>query len=278
MFILRRKLSMFLLICMGLLILGGCQPSESVSEIDLDASVPEISKQSESTGSQADMVISEQEGTLRVAYPLSNNVLFDYTIDMFAQKYPNVTVIKDTGYEDDISVYTQKMAVELMSGESPDVIDAAMLSPAKYAQSGLFEDLNLYIGNREDYFENILDAFELEGGLYQIPVWWDSNVVFTSKTLTDALGLDCSNQKIISYKDIYDILTQAREKGLIGEDYFIEKKTNQDHFYYTEICDYLDYSEKICRFDSPEFIEYLKITKSLPADLKLESVHTKVHQ
>ena len=69
--------------------------------------------------------------------------------------------------------------------------------------------------------------------------------VFTSKTLTDALGLDCSDQKIISYRDFYDILTQAREKGIIGDDYVMEKGSDRARFWYIELGNYLDYSEKI---------------------------------
>ena len=49
---------------------------------------------------------------------------------------------------------------------------------AKYASSGLFEDLNQWMDNdpdihREDFYQNVLGELEIHGELFQMPVNWN---------------------------------------------------------------------------------------------------------
>ncbi len=76
-----------------------------------------------------------------------------------------------------------QMAKDVASGIIPDIYDFApavnedytsiSLNPASMAKRGLLEDLNPYIDSdpeirREDIFDNLLKAFEIDGGLYEI--------------------------------------------------------------------------------------------------------------
>ena len=64
--------------------------------------------------------------------------------------------------------HTEQLAVELMSGEAGDLVDIATMTYAKYASSGLFEDLNQWMDNdpdihREDFYQNVLGELEIDG-------------------------------------------------------------------------------------------------------------------
>lgn len=66
-----------------------------------------------------------------------------------------------------------RLIADLTAGKSIDIIDLSSISVEKYVKSGKLEDLNPYIEtdpelNREDFFENILSAMEIDGGLYEI--------------------------------------------------------------------------------------------------------------
>lgn len=66
-----------------------------------------------------------------------------------------------------------RLITDITSGTNIDIIDLTSLSVEKYVRSGKLIDLNPYIASdlelrRDDFFENILDAMEINGGLYEV--------------------------------------------------------------------------------------------------------------
>lgn len=66
------------------------------------------------------------------------------------------------------------MLTELASDQRADIYDATYLPSEIKTKGSYFEDLNQYIDadpnfNRDDYYDNILRAAEVDGKLYQIP-------------------------------------------------------------------------------------------------------------
>lgn len=66
-----------------------------------------------------------------------------------------------------------QMNTDLLTGNSPDIIDMKMSHAQKLIAAGILEDLYPYMDsdpdiNREDYLDNILQAYEQNGKLYSI--------------------------------------------------------------------------------------------------------------
>lgn len=66
-----------------------------------------------------------------------------------------------------------RLIADLTAGKSIDIIDLTSVPVEKYVSSGKLVDLYPYIEadpelNRDDFFENILEAMEIDGGLYEI--------------------------------------------------------------------------------------------------------------
>ena len=95
------------------------------------------------------------------------------------------------------------LLTELASDQRADIYDATYLpSEIKTKGSGYFEDLNQYIDadpnfNRDDYYDNILRAAEVDGKLYQIPEGFYYVMLRLNRNITDELNYE-SRTKWIS--------------------------------------------------------------------------------
>jgi hypothetical protein len=101
-------------------------------------------------------------------------------IDLFMKEHPGVKIETKVVFDNDVTdeQYNEglnTLLTELASDQRADIYDATYLpSEIKTKGSGYFEDLNQYIDadpnfNRDDYYDNILRAAEVDGKLYQIP-------------------------------------------------------------------------------------------------------------
>ena len=74
---------------------------------------------------------------------------------------------EENGYDAGLT----KLNTEIMAGNIPDILDISSVNYVQLASKGLIEDLYPYIDadeelNREDFFENVLAAMEVDGKLY----------------------------------------------------------------------------------------------------------------
>jgi hypothetical protein len=77
---------------------------------------------------------------------------------------------KETGKVNDSAI--EKLALDITTGNAPDIIDVSKLRVRNYAAKGLFEDLEPYINSdpelsRDDILQNIWEALEIDGHVYQ---------------------------------------------------------------------------------------------------------------
>jgi len=82
---------------------------------------------------------------------------------------------------------------DILNGEGPDllVLDGDIFSCATYAGNGFLQDLYPLMDgddefHREDYLENILSAYELNGKLYGFISTFTIYTAFTSRDYLDA--------------------------------------------------------------------------------------------
>lgn len=170
-----------------------------------------------------------------------------------SQKYKVELTQYFSSYEDvsdeDLDNAIEKFNLDIISGNIPDIIDLSNMPIEIYAEKGILEDLYSYINmdpdiNMEDYFENILDAFSIDGSLPYV-----TNGVMIATFFADSriTGTEAG----WTYDDVLSLLTQYKLDGLNSK-FFLEKAIQSSD-------DLVDWSVGECYFDSDEFIQLLEL-------------------
>ncbi|GHV43322.1 hypothetical protein FACS189490_13450 [Clostridia bacterium] len=178
------------------------------------------------------MPVSEPR-VLTVAYSVSqdymNPIKFASSKFKGVKGYENVT-IKEINYFDKEDPLTTKLhnriALELMSGTGADIIQTNNLVISKIADKGFFEDLNLYIDNetgidRADFFENILNAVEVDEKLFQTPFGIGFTVIQVNSNYSDAVREIMGDSLTMKYKDMIRCYDEINAKTPFPEDFYI---------------------------------------------------------
>ncbi len=170
--------------------------------------------------------------------------------------------------EEDYSAGTTKLNTEIISGNVPDLFISDELPIAQYAAKGLLIDLYTLIDadeelSREDYFENILKAFEIDGGLYAI---CSSFSVGTLIGNADVVGPEMG----WTLQEMQDVISAHPEAQYILEPYNTRSNIlqamlvlNMDMF--------VDWGAGTCSFDSQEFIDLLNFSSLFPETYDYDS-------
>lgn len=110
------------------------------------------------------------------AYSLRDNVMLRKAIALYQTDHPEVYVEYEIGMEDGSAATREdalkKLNTEIMAGEGPDVLILDDMPADSYIEKGLLKDLTQLIDSLEgdgELFDNIVDAFRQDGGLYMIP-------------------------------------------------------------------------------------------------------------
>lgn len=158
--------------------------------------------------------------------------------------------------------YLQRTSVEMMSGQSADIVDLAQMSVSRYAKSGLLCNLYDFMEmdsdfHKEDYYTNIFKAKEYGGGLYSLPFYFVYDMTYLSRPLLEEAGLDAPDA--LDYEKVLDLYSQV--SASTGKDFSIMPGITGGWFFKYEFPDYYDIETATANFDSLEFIRYLKRTK-----------------
>ena len=276
----KKLISMLVAICL-LLALFAC--SNADQEAIYSSALAEGKGESagnavQSVQSMAPASEDDLSGELTLRTPVAGDTLNYYAI-FFHQLHPNVTIHVEPTFTDaaewarNPQRHTEQLAVELMSGEAGDLVDIGMMTYAKYASSGLFEDLNQWMDNdpdihREDFYQNVLGELEIHGELFQMPVNWNYITLYFNLNMTTDLGVDVLKRfpDGVNYKQAVELFEEMKEAGIITEETFFAP--NQSAAFFDEIVagDFVDLESGTCTFDSPEFVDYLEAVDSLPWD------------
>lgn len=163
--------------------------------------------------------------------------------------------------EDDYSAGITKLNTEIISGNVPDLFVNDQLPISQYAAKGLLRDIYEFIDadeeiSREDYFENVLKALEINGGLYSIC----SNFgIATLVGNADVVGPDMGwtlqeMQEVISaHPEVEYILSPGSTRSSILQAMLV---LNMDNF--------VDWNTGECSFNGQEFIDLLNFSSLFP--------------
>ncbi len=241
---------------MAMIMLSGCS-----GDINTDGDIPVIEEN--------DLPVTEKNKEL--SGTLTVSTVFDGYIDILAEKFmdmhPNVEIIVER-QEDNKATYMYRIAIDLLSGTATDLIDLSALDINHKAQSGLLVNLYDFMDNdpefnKSDYYTNIFEAMEYEGGLYAMPLSFHYDMVYISKPLAEKIDLDYESYKGISYGEMIDIYEKVKNNHPSPDEFYLMPGIVKNSFFKYESIDFFDIETGKANFDSEEFIQHLKLTKNL---------------
>lgn len=110
------------------------------------------------------------------AYSLEENGKLKKAIAAFQAKHPEVYVRYEIGNSGDASATREdalkKLNTEIAAGTGPDLLLLDDMPMDSYIEKGILADVSSLLENNagDEYFQNILRAFETEGKVYAVPV------------------------------------------------------------------------------------------------------------
>lgn len=158
-----------------------------------------------------------------------------------------------------------QLPMEVLSGKGPDLViwDNMNYSPA-LASGRLMEDLNQFMDgdpdfHREDYYENILEAFEIDGGLYLCPA---SFSVHTGYVRAEELGAD----RDITEGWTLGEMMETYENSPLAKTFASNFTKELQLQIISEDCmgNFVDWSTGECHFDTPEYVKLLEWCNTFP--------------
>lgn len=163
------------------------------------------------------------------------------------------------------SVYESKMArfnADVQSGKFDMVYaDSDMLGT--WIKDGAFEDLNPYIDkdlNRDDYFNNVFEAFENDGKLYFV-----SDTFFVYAMMCKKSVLEDTDSWTIS--DMIELRNKYPDKSFFA---YPTKEAVLSEYLYNCVNDYIDFENGTCRLNSDEFKTLLEFANSFELEINDE--------
>ena len=178
----------------------------------------------------------------------------------------------DVTYSGDTSNYTEvmndaltRMNNDITSNNCPDLLALNGLDAAKYAAKGVFEDLSPWLEKsaavkREDFFENILDAYTYDGVLVAIPK--DFELMTVCGKAAD-LGTEpgWTLAELLAYADKHpdaEIFANCTKERAI--DIMLEYN----------LAEFVDWESGKCSLDSEDFVNILEFANRFPEEYQYD--------
>lgn len=171
--------------------------------------------------------------------------------------------------QEDYTLGDKQLDMDLMSGKIPDVILCDnSFSSAKYMDLGIFADFYELLENdetfkKEDFCENVLKAYEVDGKLYQFPVSFHIMTVYGKSSIF-------GNDTTLTWDELEAICAERPDSIVFSE------VTQNDilgfglRFTYGQLVDEVTGE---CKFESDTFKNLLEFTKQYPAEIDWESLY-----
>lgn len=193
-------------------------------------------------------------GAMWVDYNLKKNIIsFNKTNDKYR------IVVKEYGTDDYQTGLTQFNA-DLTTGKCPDIIDLSSVNYSQYANMGILEDLYPYMEKsglkKEDYLENVLGAFEVEGKLCGItPQFYVTTAMAKASIVGNVDGWTLS--------EMLDFVEKQNPDNV-----FAYGNRSQIFYYciYNNIDEFIDWETGKCNFDGEDFIRTLEFAAKFPEE------------
>ncbi len=219
------------------------------------------------TGEQLKPKIRLIYGALWMDYNVQKSII---DFNKKSEKY-RIQVVDYSAYntEEDYEAGQKQLNNDIIAGKMPDILQVnnSSLPFDSYVAKGLFADLYPLMEkdpdiNPDDYFTNILKAFEHNGKLYEIVPTFTIQTVFGKKSIFGDVDH-------ISISELMDIVKTMPEGTEIFSD--MTKAGILRNSLHLNGGNYVDKNTGVCSFDSEGFIKLLEFANSFPLEIDFES-------
>lgn len=131
--------------------------------------------------------------TLKV-YSLRNDNTIKQAINLYQTAYPDVFVEYEVGMEEGSSLLREdalkNLNTKIAAGEGPDIFILDDMPIDSYKEKGLLLEVSSIVESMQEegaLFENIVEAFQTEDGIYMLPCQIQLPIVFGEKTYTSGI-------------------------------------------------------------------------------------------
>lgn len=201
---------------------------------------------------QLKLAVFEDNSSVAEQVKLFNETNSSYEI--IIEKYERSTVSSEDGI--------LQIQREIVSGTGPDIINYGCQYSTSDIVGEYTEDLTSFLDNNtsgtDSYFQNILQSFHYNDGLYAIPIDFTLNTFVGNSTLLQGV----SKWDISQMMWLYDI----QEENIL----LYPGQTQRDVFgtILTGCMEtFIDWEKGICIYDSEEFGDILRFSKQFPEKL-----------
>ncbi|UQZ82982.1 Putative ABC transporter substrate-binding protein YesO [Paenibacillus konkukensis] len=185
-------------------------------------------------------------------------------------KGPNTTIITKPDPKN-TEKYVSTVGTELMSGKASDIIVMNGLPYKKYADKKLLENISDLMSRdksfqQSDYYTDILDAMKYKGALYTVPIRFGLNKWLGNQALLANETIDDANWTWQDFKSLASKWLTDRNNDGKPDVYplgYIEPNALIAMMLGANYAKFVDDAGKKAKFDSPEFIQMLKLAKSM---------------
>ena len=128
-------------------------------------------------------------------YSLEQNMLISKAVSIFRKNHPDVFVKQEIGISGDYGMTRedaiQNLNTKLLAGEGPDILLLDQMPMDSYIEKGMLANLEEVIGELEksnQFFSNILRAYQTDSGLYAVPFRYQIPVLVAQKGKADEIS------------------------------------------------------------------------------------------
>lgn len=166
--------------------------------------------------------------------------------------------------DEDYEAGMTKLNTDIASGNAPDILALQNGMPIdSFVAKGLFEDLYPYIEKdeelkREDFFANVLKAYETDGKLYRmVPEFVILTVTGKTADVGEKPGWSMEQLNAVMAKKPSgtQVFSGVTRRDILN--YFIQMSGNQ----------FVDWETGECTFHSDAFIQFLEFMKQFPEQI-----------
>ena len=192
------------------------------------------------------------------------DALMDYIISYNKNEENKARIrVRDYAAEEDeetsltqMAELSDKVYLDMQAGTGPDIL-VNFSGYSRFNAEEVLVDLNTYLDgdngiNREEYFDNVLSAFEIKDKLFQIPVCFDMRGLLGNK---DMIG----ERSGWTYPEFQQIVSELDPSVTVLEDTVYSDLL--DTLLSNSMSSFIDYEKKEVYFDGDEFKQLLSIVK-----------------
>jgi ABC-type glycerol-3-phosphate transport system substrate-binding protein len=191
--------------------------------------------------------------------------------------------IKEFNYSTQTEETKNKLISDLLAGDGPDIIFAFnSLFPKlrKTCNSGVFLDLNSLIKNDKDfkltdYNQNVINSGIVDNKRCMLPICYRLPSIWTTKNILKSNDIHISDSKL-TWKEFFNEAKKYMDKHA-GEAKYFTGNFFEPSYIMEDICgELVDCKNKVTRFNTKEFINFLKKYKEInPAICQTDEINKK---